>query len=381
MPDARKIILSVLLGCACAAAAAVPVDAEEPATVTVRIEGSTETLLPATVVTTTGAPVVKDGTHSCDGYDAIGALDLATHSDWSGQWFDGEGYTVETLLGESHPLSSNPYWGIWFDDAYAKKGVCQQTLRTGDTLLFAPAETPAPSPLGIEVPSTATIGVPVTVAVVSYSDANGEPSPAAGATVVYEGRTVTTDSTGRATIQFAQSGQQSLRATKEHFVRTEATICVNAPGRSGCAPPSGTAPGGVPTSGAGEVAGFSTGARPNGAVRLVTTLTSPRSGRTYRHGHGPRLIAGRISPASSVSSVSLMLRRSDGHRCYAYDAARGRFRRARCGTAQPFRVSQSASFSYLLPGRLTAGRYVLTVEASEAGASTHHNSVVVFYVR
>src|ERR1700716_1931712 len=63
-----------------------------PATVTVRVEGLTETKLSATQVTTTTAPVVKDGNpeHACPGTNASGALELATGGNWSGAWFGGK---------------------------------------------------------------------------------------------------------------------------------------------------------------------------------------------------------------------------------------------------------------------------------------------------
>ena len=70
--------LTLALGAAClslvlACSALVPrALAAGPATVTVRVEGSTETKLPSTVVTTTTASVVKDGNpaHACSGTSA-----------------------------------------------------------------------------------------------------------------------------------------------------------------------------------------------------------------------------------------------------------------------------------------------------------------------
>ena len=57
-----------------------------PATVTVRVEGDAETLVPRTALTTTTAPVSKDGdaSHSCTGTSAAGALEQASGGDWIG---------------------------------------------------------------------------------------------------------------------------------------------------------------------------------------------------------------------------------------------------------------------------------------------------------
>ena len=108
-------------------------------------------------------------------------------------------------------------------------------------------------------------------------------------------------------------------------------------------------------------------------------------GHVYRRGHAPRLIAGHISSHSSVTTVSLALRRSYRGRCFAYDGARGRFTRARCGTAAFFAAAKEGTFSYLLPTQLQPGRYVLDVRAGDVAGNTvalaRGTSRVVFYVR
>src|SRR5258708_35988123 len=112
MHSARTIPLAVLATCLLLLLAAANAAAAEPATVTVRVEGSSETLVPPTQVTTNAAPIVKDGNseHSCPRTNAIGALQAATAGNWSGSWvpaseFGPGEYSLETVLGESH-LSS-----------------------------------------------------------------------------------------------------------------------------------------------------------------------------------------------------------------------------------------------------------------------------------
>jgi hypothetical protein len=394
MSKLQNTLLALLVGGSilCCAQAAL---AAEPATVTVRVEGTNETLLAPTVVTTTGAPVVKDGNSAdyCPGTNAVGALDIATAGNWSGSWYEtpsetspaGE-YAVETILGESHLFTGPTYWEFWIDNTPSNLGVCSKTIHTGATLLFFPgcygAECPPPSnPLGVQAPPAALLGERVSVTVTSYENGTGAPSPAAGATVSYEGKTVETDAAGHATIELGALGSHQVTVTKPLSIRTEATICVHVAADGGC----GTAGGSSPAPG-GSVAGFNAATAPyKGPFALVAHVSSIANGRHYRRGAVPRLISGAISSHSAVTSVSLSLRRSWHGICSAYDAERARFVRSRCGTAPSFAVAKEASFSYLLPKTLAPGRYVLDVRASDVAGNTlslaRGTSRVVFYVR
>ena len=73
-------------GLVSAALLAAPAAAPGQAPVTVRVEGSTATVLPRTQVTTTTTPVNKDGQpgHDCTGTSAAGALERATGGSWPG---------------------------------------------------------------------------------------------------------------------------------------------------------------------------------------------------------------------------------------------------------------------------------------------------------
>ena len=75
----KKQILGLLVGGLTLAATASPALA---ASVSVEIEGQTKLLAPTVV--TTPSSVNKDGTNTCDGNTAIGALDAATGGNWSG---------------------------------------------------------------------------------------------------------------------------------------------------------------------------------------------------------------------------------------------------------------------------------------------------------
>lgn len=362
-----------------------------PATVLVRAEGPTETLVPPTQVTTTTTPVVKDGkpADSCTGTSAAGALELATAGNWNGQWFSGLGYSVETIAGQSYPFTQPYYWSFWLDNKPATSGICEAELNSGDSILFFPecfSETSGvcptpPNPLGIEAPPTAEQGKPITVTVTAYANATGAPSPAVGATVAYAGTTATTDSSGHATLVFTGSGETTVRVSATGAVRTEADICVHNGNDGLCGalltPGSGSA---LPPAG-----GASTGAPYKGAYALVPRLADLLDSHTYKRGHAPRVLSGSVLAHTTVSSVSLTLRRSYRGRCYAFNGVSTRFVRARCGTGHPFKVSDNGVFSYLLPSALPPGRYVLDIQATDAAGNrttlARGTSRVVFYVR
>ena len=100
---------ALLCSAATALLACAPAFATGPATVTVRVEGATQTLVPATGVTTTPEPVSGDGNpaHSCPGSSALGALALASGGQWTGTWYESfHAWAVESVMGESHTFES-----------------------------------------------------------------------------------------------------------------------------------------------------------------------------------------------------------------------------------------------------------------------------------
>jgi hypothetical protein len=382
------LVLTAVLALALAPAAGA-------ATVTVRVEGLSQTLLAPTQVGTDTTPVVKDGNeeHKCPGTSAAGALERATGGSWNGEWFTGfGGYSVETILGETHAFepgaAANYFWSYWLDNKAASTGICEGELQPGESILFFPecfSETgacpPPPNPLAISAPTVAERGAPVNVTVTSYDNASGAPSPAAGAAVSGGGVTATTDSTGHATLAFAQAGTVQLQVTAPGSVRTEASVCVHAgnDGTCGTTGPSGTGTTSAALTPSGGVAGY------KGPFAIVAQAGGVRDGHVYPRRHGPRLLTGTIATHASVASVSLELRRSYRGRCFAYDGAAERFKRARCGQGRFFAVGSAPRFSYLLPAALPSGRYVLDVQASDVAgnrtALARGSSRIVFYVR
>jgi hypothetical protein len=378
---ASSLLLSLLVAVA---------QAGEPATVTVRVEGLNQTLLPATQVTTTAAPVIDDGNpaHACIGTSAMGALQLATN--WSGPWYAGSSeYEIFSIAGETHMFEegapANYYWSFWLNETESSKGACGVEMHNGDRLLFFPAcygeacpHNPA-LPLGIEAPASANVAEPVAVTVDRYSE-SGTPSPVEGARVEGAQEAKITAAGGHATLSFATPGEYTLRVSAPETVRTETTICVHN-GNDGNCGTSAPALSAKSTSSTGTVAAIPY----KGPYALVADPTSPIDGRRYARGEAPRVLSGTVSAHSAVTSVSLELRREYRGRCFSYEGQRERFLATRCGQGGSFKVSSDGSFSYLLPSALAPGRYVLDIKASDAAgnltALARGTSRIVFYVR
>jgi hypothetical protein len=367
-----------------------------PAAVTVRVEGLTETKVPATPVTTTTTPVVKDGNSadSCSGTSALGALELATAGNWGGPWeAKFNQYSIYTIAGETHEFeessSANYYWSFWLDNKEASVGACEAELQTGDQVLFFPAcygascPTPAPTPLAVEAPPTANAGEAVTVTVKQYNP-QGEASPAVGANVGGGGTGAITDSQGHATLKFFGDATLTLRvsgAESTPAIRTETTICVHEGNDGTC----GTTVSSKPPV---QAPGSSTlpKAEPGHLVSLLADAGGVRDGHVYSRRHAPRVLSGKVVSRAPVTSISISLRRRWHGRCWTYNGASERFVRARCGRGSFFKVSSGgSSFSYLLPSKLPSGRYVFDIEASDAAgdhtALHRGTSRIIFHVK
>jgi hypothetical protein len=389
----------VLAGCLSCGVLSVASSALGVPSVTVRIVGESSTLLPLTNVTLNKPDPFAS---SCAVNSANAAINSAVES-VNGSWDHGNaagagGDFTETILGETHVFNPTEWtWDVWINDKWAS-GICEDLLGEGDELLVAadyePQPTYAPTRLPLvlrESPPIVTAGTPFTVRVEkvhtrpgTYPEiGEGTLVPEEGATVSGGGVSAQTKSNGEATLTLCSAGVYSLAATEPGAVPSApVSISVRAANEPVCG--SGAAP-----SSAGNPASSSSSipvASPyKGPYALVASMTSVRNGHTYARATAPRLLAGKILSHSAVSSVQLELRREFLGRCSTYEALRGRFVRARCGSGRLFTASSSSSFSYLLPKRLGPGRYVLDVAALDvAGNRTtlaRGSSRTVFYVR
>jgi hypothetical protein len=387
---AGRAASSVVLACAIALVLTVSSAYAGPV-VKVRVEGESATLLPLTSVTLENPEPVS----GCPANSANAAINLAVGGNWDhGEQFASHGDFTETILGETHDFShESDTWAIWIDDKWAG-GICTDLLSEGDEVLAVADHEPEPGaptrlPLVIaNAPAGAVVGTPFTVQaeLVTTRPGNfpeigeGTPVPESGVTVAGGGLSAVSGSGGLATITPQQPGLYTLIATKPGDAPSApVTICVRAPSESACGVQ-------VPSSAGGTQQSPPPPPPPYvGPFALVAHIADVREGRVYARGKAPRLIEGTISSHSTVSAVSLELRRRYRGRCYSYDGVRARFVRARCGVGSFFRVSNNGVFSYLLPAPLAPGRYVLDVAASDAAGNhvtlARGTSRLVFYVR
>jgi hypothetical protein len=186
-----------------------------PATVTVRVEGKTKTLLAPKSVTTHTGSITKGGAPAgkCPATSAQGALDVATKGHWSGTFSKSFGsYFVTQILGDSES-GKKAFWEILVNNVPATTGACAITLHKGDQLLFAVVPSSGHA-YPTELTATQTSGNPITVHV-SWFNARGKKAPLAGATV--DGQT--TNGHGVAEIP-PTKGKIVLQATKKGYIRS-----------------------------------------------------------------------------------------------------------------------------------------------------------------
>jgi hypothetical protein len=380
------------------AAVASPALAGTPATVTVRVLGPApayQALTPLTQVTTTATSVTEDG-GSCSGTSAAGALELATKGDWEGVWSSTyEDYEVVAIDKLSYPFMEDaPYWNFWLNNKYEEQGVCHAELEAGDQVLFFPScfsaeECPTvPGVLGVEAPTTAEVGKPVTVTVRFYPSSGGLSSTVSAVEIQGGGASAETDAEGQAQLSFSGAGAYTLRAAKTVSQETapvpgETFICVHNgdDGTCGTTPPPGAAPIQPPAS-----EDILQGPPYTGPYALVADVTGILEGRHYARSDAPRVLTGKVVAHASVTSISLRLRRTYRGRCWAYDGTSARFVRARRSQGSFFQIASGGdSFSYLLPASLPPGRYVLDAQATDAAgnhtALARGSSRIVFYVK
>jgi hypothetical protein len=368
-------LITGLLATGCLLLGASPAGAAgAPAGVSVRVEGAGDTLVARTALTTTTAPVVKDGdpSHSCSGTSVAGALEQATAGDWSGSWDPSFAYAVQAIKSEAHAFGSGNYWGLFVNDKPSSTGICDTELQTGDEVLFAPLPESGATAGVLRlngVPATAApgsrIAVTVTRTATTYDPVTYDPTtstgPGAGVTVSGGAATATTGPDGTAQVVLGQTGPASLRAARGGDIRSASEpVCVTTgdDGQCGTAvPPPGAAP--CATDGRDGRCGTRDLEAP------LAAITGIADRQVFAAGHGPRTVRGRASDPSGLLMVKVRLSRDDHGRCSYFSGRKERFVPSRCGATHGFwfGIGDRADWSYLLPSRLSRGRYVLDVNA------------------
>jgi hypothetical protein len=355
-----------------------PAVAAGPATVTVRVEGSSQTLVPRTTLTTLARQVNKDGTagHDCTGTSAFGAVDQAAGGDIGAHWDTSFKYQLDRVKSETLDSSgaSGKYWAFWINDKFASEGLCQTELQNGDSVLLYPdcygTGCVNPSPLRLSgVPATAKPGETVNVKVETLAF-DGTASPAQGATVTAGSRTSTTGADGTAPITYAGGGPVNVQATKPDTVRsaTEQT-CVTTGSDGNCGtnvPP--PPPGPCTTNGHDGLCGTADTTAPKATIAI-------RNHKHFSRRHAPRTLRGTVSSdPSGIKDVRLRLKRKDGRSCTAYSGRREAWVKRSCWrNAKWFSIGDREQWSYLLPSRLKKGSYTLDVHAYDKAGN--HSSL------
>lgn len=377
-----------------------------PATVSVRAEGDTATVLPRTVVTTNTTPVAKDGdpAHSCSGTAAIGALELASSGDWAGTWNASFGWGLDAIKGEAHTFTHGDYWGFWLNNRYSTTGLCDTELQEGDSLLYFVDSCndvdpvtfdclDARLPTSLTAPGKANRGTPFTVHVDRY-DKQGNAAALAGATVSGPGVSATTDAAGNAAVTLGTTGTFELKASKDGHVRSEGrSVCVHDGDDGTCGT---TKPGEPPAEPTAEAVAQCATSGDDGRCGTADKrpalgrITFAREGQRFARGRGPRTLAGTVTPdPSGVRNVRLRLTWSDGKgHCSTYDGKKELLVRLKpCGAARGkwFSAGDRQDWSYLLPARLGTGRWVLDIEVTDGAGNADRTlqrgrNRVVFHV-
>lgn len=370
-----------------------------PANVTLRVEGSAQTVLPRTALRTDTRTVNKDGVagHDCTGTSAAGALEIGVGGDWGGTWFDGLGYTVERVMTERHVFPEPDFFELRVNNRTLPVGVCGAELQEGDDVLLFVARcevgpppdfaclNPPVLPLGLSVPSTVSPGTPFNVSVVAYAG-NGSPSPVAGATVDGGDESVTTNAAGVAAVTIGGGGPRALRASMPGRARSALeTVCATN-GSDGLCGTTLPVPPNCQTSGSDGRCGTRDRTAP------ATSIEGIADQQRFARGKGPRELRVKVAPdPSGLLAVKLRLTRTDRGRCTYFSGTSERFRlnrSARCGAANGFwfGVGDRQETSYLLPRALPRGRYVLDVNVVDKAfnrddARRRGANRVVFHVR
>jgi hypothetical protein len=340
-----------------------------PATVDLRIEGAARTLFEGPVTTDAAPFVADDGPHPCGSTPTRGAVisaaaqagAFALRATWSAQF---NSPSFDSVAGES--VAYDPATGRFFAEykngAFAQVGACEDPVETGNTVLFAYADG-SEKLLTLSGPTTAKPGEPVTLKV---TDADGAVD---GATVADR----QSGADGTVTVgPWSDRGDHDLKASKTGAIRSNRVrVCVSDGADGACGSSRPITPGLPAPSAAPD------------RTAPVAKLTGFSDRQVFST--GPRELRGSFSDASGVKVVKLRLTKRVGRRCWYFSGRMERFRGTRCGRGPYFAIGDRADWSYLLPARLGAGRYVLDAVAVDgAGNRTpleRGTTRVVFTVR
>lgn len=227
--------LRAALAAACAAGLATPVAALAVPT-TVRVEGTTQTLIAPTQVDVpeSGSRTVVDDLDAdsiaVPERSATAQLDRAADDAGVPISFDlfdfgsGPSSFITGIGADRAPADFSSFWRLKVNHVSSAVGADEVELASGDEVLWSLGTFSDPE-LDVAVPSDpVSAGASFTVTVVQY-DNDGGATPAAAATVTYGSASATTDASGSASLVGTGEGTQQVQATLAGAVRDAASIC------------------------------------------------------------------------------------------------------------------------------------------------------------
>ena len=369
-----------------AVAVLAPAALAAPATVHLRVEGSSATLFDGTV-NTDAKTLTKDGSgpHPCDGTNGganptAGAtmttsLDdgaLAGGFTWDGTWFDSlQDFGIDRIGPDSNGGAPNfPSWGYALNFTPSQVGGCQQEVQNGDEVLFAYDFFSKAHLLKLVGPGSANTGEAIRVTVTDGQ--NG--TPVAGASVGGQ----VTGADGGATLTFTTTGVYPLKAESPDSVRSNTVaVCVH------------NGVDGMCGSGADAVGGGGAGSAPQtlDSTGPVARIAGIRRGQRFAARRAPRLLKGTVgADPSGVKAVYIRFWRHDRGRCSYLSWRTETLRTRTCGRHRDLvYAGKGPNWSYLLSFTPLRGHYrveAIAVDNRGNGSPiTSGVNRVDFYVR
>jgi hypothetical protein len=197
--------------------------------------------------------------------------------------------------------------------------------------------------------------------------ADGTPSPEAGATVEGGDAPAVTNAAGVAAVTVSTPGPVTLRASNNNRARSAAEPVCATTGSDAACEPAATAASSSAAAAACETNGADGRCGSRDRTAPVARIERITDHQRFARGRGPRAVRFSVAPdASGLHAVKLRLTRTDRGHCTYFSGTLERFRpTAGCGASKGFwfGVGDRESATYLLPGPLPRGRYVLDVNA------------------
>jgi hypothetical protein len=240
MNDRTRTGLRALAAALALSAIAAAPAAAAPVSVTLRVEGSSQTIYEERV-TTDGHVVTtpSGGTHKCDGTNggahpspvpvATAALDDGSRTGaftWDGTYNASFDDFLVSRIGPDSSTSSQ-FWAFLVNSQFSQTGGCQHRVGQNDEVLWAYDGFNKSSVLRLEGPASATTGQPVSLRVTDGQDGGAEPGARVGG--------ATTGPDGRATVAFRDPGIYRLKAERDDAIRSNVLVlCVDPAGAPPC---------------------------------------------------------------------------------------------------------------------------------------------------